>query len=129
MNCKTSEVAGAAQTKKNLDDGNFLTHSYDVATGNPLCKRVKADHLLCDPFATDENAAPTCPVCLKRDPRFAAPWGSLYGSPVTSTDGRKLELRRNGQRCRFYDGADQVGPEHRNVAPALAYAMAQGWRV
>lgn len=72
MNCKTSDVAAAACTKKNLEEGNFLTHSYDVVTGNPLCKRVKADHLLCDPYSTDgiEDSKPTCPVCAKRDPRF-----------------------------------------------------------
>lgn len=54
-------------------------------------------------------------------------WGQVYGLPVTTGDGRKLELRRKGQRCRFYDRSEQVGPEQRNVAPALAYAMAQGW--
>lgn len=58
-----------------------------------------------------------------------APWGKPYGSPVTHRDGRKLELRRKGQRCRFYFGALPVGPEHRNVAPALAYALAQGWQI
>lgn len=76
---KTSDVAAGGSgrngckrvySEKHLDAGNFLTHSYNSETGLPLCKRVKADHLLCDPCSTDENAPPTCPVCAKRDPRF-----------------------------------------------------------
>jgi len=37
-------------------------------------------------------------------------------------------VRRNGQRVRFYntDGI-QVGPEHRNVAPAIVWAAFHGW--
>lgn len=67
---KTSVVAGAAYAAKQLEAGLFLTHSYDTETGAPLCKRVKADHLLCDSEATDVDAPPTCPACRKRDPRF-----------------------------------------------------------
>jgi hypothetical protein len=53
----------------------FRTHSVD-ASGNPLCKRVKAASLLDDTCwgdGTDESPAspPTCPHCLKKDPRFA----------------------------------------------------------
>ena len=70
MNCKTSDVTSSAYTRKQIDAGAFLTHSYDTTTGSPLCKRVKAEHLLYDPYSTDEDAAPTCPVCAKRDPRF-----------------------------------------------------------
>lgn len=71
-----------------------------------------------------ENARPPLATAPK-----TARWGWCYGGPVVTRDGRKLDLRRNGQRCRFYDGDVQVGPEQRNVAPALAYAMAHGWRV
>lgn len=40
-----------------------------------------------------------------------------------------MDLRRKGQRCRFYtpDGR-QVGPEQANLAPAVAYALSQGWQ-
>jgi hypothetical protein len=64
---KTSGVAGAAYK---TGATSFLTHSYETETGLPLCRRVKADHLLCDPYETEEDSAPTCPVCLKRDQRF-----------------------------------------------------------
>lgn len=70
---KTSDVAAGGKGHRVYRagyDGPFLTHSYDTDTGNPLCKRVKPEHLLCDPCSTDEDAAPTCPVCAKRDPRF-----------------------------------------------------------
>jgi hypothetical protein len=69
-NIKTSDVAGSAYTAKQLDTGCFLTHAYDMKTGKPLCKRVKAEHLLCDPGSTDEDAPATCPHCAKKDPRF-----------------------------------------------------------
>lgn len=38
-------------------------------------------------------------------------------------DGSYVELWRRGQQCRFYDGdGQQVGPEHRNVVPAIVWA-------
>jgi hypothetical protein len=37
-------------------------------------------------------------------------------------------MYRRGQRVRFFDrSANQVGPEQRNVAPAVAYAHWCGW--
>lgn len=60
------------------------------------------------------------------------PFGQFYAcSPERpshlSPDG-PLWMRRKGQRVRFFDEAgQQVGPEHRNVAPALIYAAFQGW--
>lgn len=59
-------------------------------------------------------------------------FGSIYGDPVApayiTTDGRKVWIWRKGQRVRFLtaDGL-QVGPEHRNVAPAICAAAAAGW--
>jgi hypothetical protein len=41
---------------------------YD-ADGRVLCSRVKLSSLA-DPAADDETAPPTCPTCLRRDPRF-----------------------------------------------------------
>lgn len=67
MTIKTRCVAGAAY--KASDIRSTLTHAVDDATGLPLCKRVKADNLLDDDFATNPDAAPTCPHCLKKDPR------------------------------------------------------------
>jgi hypothetical protein len=71
-------------------------------------------------------------------PRKPAPsthggrWGEIYGDPdtpscVTDT-GINVWMWRKGQRVRFLaaDGV-QVGPEHRNVAPAMVAAAAAGW--
>lgn len=52
-----------------MSTGECLTHTVNLDTDQPLCKRVKATSLLDDTCATDPNAAPTCPTCAKRDPR------------------------------------------------------------
>jgi|GEM_PF-4009875 len=69
-------------------------------------------------------------ICVSCSTFWAERWGRPYGGErnMLTGDGRRLTLRRRGQRCRWYDGARQVGPELANVAPALAYAEAQGWR-
>ena len=67
MNVETRAVLGAAYLPS--DERVGLTHAVDAETDRPLCKRVKADNLA-DPYAQDPDLPPTCPVCLKRDPRF-----------------------------------------------------------
>jgi hypothetical protein len=67
---KTRAVAGAAYRASDIR--SCLTHAVDQGTGLPLCKRVKAENLLDDMYATNEDAAPTCPGCAKRDPRKLA---------------------------------------------------------
>ena len=68
-----------------------------------------------------------------QDPRGAlsteGPWGQPWGAPYITNDGVHVAMRRKGQRVRFYtlDGAVQVGHEHRNVVPAMVWAIAQGW--
>lgn len=55
-------------------------------------------------------------------------WGETYGAPYYTGDGTRVTMRRKGQRVRWFDDAGrQVGPEQRNVAPALGYALTQGW--
>lgn len=56
-------------------------------------------------------------------------WGSPYGlTPYVNARGRKIYLYRKGQKCRWYDRhARQVGPEQRNVAPALSWAAVNGF--
>lgn len=56
-------------------------------------------------------------------------WGKPYGSGKWRTDtGRIVAMYRKGQRVRFFDSRGrQVGPEHRNVAPAFVAAYAGGW--
>lgn len=56
-------------------------------------------------------------------------WGAPYNTaPAYATPDGYVWMFRRGQRVRFYDeGAQQVGPEQANVAPAVAYAQNQGW--
>lgn len=57
-------------------------------------------------------------------------WGAPYGNVRYQTpDGLVVWLYRQRQACRWFtaDG-QQVGPEQPNVAPAVAYALANGWR-
>ncbi len=58
-------------------------------------------------------------------------WGQRYGDdPYRIADGRMVWMHRKGQKVRFYtaDG-DQVGPEQSNVAPAVAFARNQNWKL
>ena len=52
------------------------------------------------------------------------PWGEVWGAPfVRTSDGTIVVMRRKGQRVQFFDHhGEPVGPEHRNVAPALIWA-------
>lgn len=54
------------------------------------------------------------------------PWGEVWGAPfVRQSDGAVVLMRRKAQRVRFFAGDEQVGPEHRNVAPALIWAWSK----
>lgn len=46
-----------------------------------------------------------------------------------TTDGVEVWMERKRQKTRFLDDRDgQVGPVHSNLAPAIVWARAQGWR-
>lgn len=46
-----------------------------------------------------------------------------------TTDGVEVWMERKRQKTRFLDAAgNQVGPVHCNLAPAVVWARAQGWR-
>lgn len=57
------------------------------------------------------------------------PWGEPWGpTPYITTEGVVVVLRRKAQRCRFVNHQGEVvGPEHRNVVPAIIWASANGW--
>lgn len=61
-------------------------------------------------------------------PTPAAQWGRSWGLWCTP-DRRLVEMQRKGQRVRFFDTetGEQVGPEHRNVVPAMCAAAFAGW--
>lgn len=61
------------------------------------------------------------------DPGWGKPWGG--DGPHWVTDrGVLVTMFRNGQKVRFYDQeGNQVGPEQRNVAPAVAFALHYRW--
>jgi hypothetical protein len=46
-----------------------------------------------------------------------------------TTEGVEVWIERKHQKTRFLDAAgEQVGPVHSNLAPAVVWARAQGWR-
>lgn len=58
-------------------------------------------------------------------------WGKQYGCDWWITDkGERVRWFRKRQAVRFYTAAGkQVGPEQRNVAPAMCFALHYGWRI
>lgn len=64
---QTRSVLAAARLNKR--NGQNLTHTVDAATETPLCS-VKPESIA-DVHGSDPDAAPTCPTCLRRDPRIA----------------------------------------------------------
>jgi hypothetical protein len=62
-------------------------------------------------------------------PPTCVDWGELYGrDPYQTDDGRLVWMFRRHLAVRFYDErGNQVGPEQRNVAPAVCYAIAHRW--
>jgi hypothetical protein len=59
-------------------------------------------------------------------------WGEDYGcgrvAYVVPGTGTYVWMFRKGQRVRSFDArGNQVGPEHKNVAPACYWAAANAW--
>ena len=47
----------------------------------------------------------------------------------TNDEGGELWMYRRGRKIRFFDGAaNQVGPEHDNIVPAIVWAFSNGWK-
>jgi hypothetical protein len=70
-----------------------------------------------------------CPVLLGGTAHEAA---QLDLSPVrpdyVTPDGLAVWIERKSQKTRFLDACGaQVGPVHRNLAPAIAWARVHGW--
>lgn len=59
----------------------------------------------------------------------AVAWGKPYGrDPFYTSQGHWAWMFRKGQRVRFFNAQGrQVGPEQRNVAPAIVYTIRKGW--
>lgn len=76
--------------------------------------RIKVDHPVCLGGADHE------PVELDLNP---------HAPDYVTTDGVEVWMERKQQKTRFLDAeGNQVGPVHRNLAPAVAWARASGWR-
>lgn len=61
---------------------------------------------------------------------IACPWGEVYGGnpSYVTPRGRAVVMCRKRQAVRFFDAkGKQVGPEQRNVAPAVVYALYHRW--
>lgn len=86
------------------------------------------------PTPAPPTGAPPSPAVAKLEAQTAGKpeadrFGKPYGGGWTTPDGKLLMMRRKGQRVRFFDEAGtQVGPEHMNVAPAVAWGIAQGFK-
>jgi hypothetical protein len=64
---------------------------------------------------------------VRVNPRWGENYGSERAAYHTSHDG-SVWMHRKGQKVRFFDATGkQVGPEHRNVYPAMIWAAAAGW--
>lgn len=67
----------------------------------------------------------------KRSPDCRVTFGRIYGDPAIPayiTPEGPVWMRRKGQRVRFFTAQGvQVGPEHRNVYPAILSASYEGW--
>lgn len=73
MKYETRAVLAAAYNGMHHPFYKMHTHTvefehYDV-DGRVLCSRVKLTHMA-DAGADDPYAPPSCPTCLRRDPRF-----------------------------------------------------------
>jgi len=91
---------------------------------------VKPRHLIVTEFCAD-SPTPFIPCItvgpVKQRPPTNVAFGSCYGRPYRA-GGRIVWLFRKGQRVRFFNNrGEQVGAEQRNVAPAVAFAISQGW--
>ena len=54
---------------------------------------------------------------------------SLDRPDFVTTDGVEVWMERKRQKTRFLDSrGNQVGPVHHNLAPAIIWARAHGWR-
>lgn len=71
---QTRQVLAGAYRGRDVEARALLTHTADVATSydSAICGKVKPGHLA-DEFSDPDGlqVAPTCPACLRKDPRFA----------------------------------------------------------
>ena len=70
------------------------------------------------------------PVCLGGAAQSPAQLDLNPDRPdYVTADGVEVWMERKHQKTRFLDaGGSQVGPVHGNLAPAICWARAQGWR-
>lgn len=70
------------------------------------------------------------PVLLGGDGHTPAELDLSPGRPdYVTTDGTEVWIERKHQKTRFLDASGtQIGPVHRNLAPAVVWARRQGWR-
>jgi hypothetical protein len=61
---KSTQVLGGAYKKDYK--GPFLSHVVNTETWQPLCNRVKAEHLDDDEYGLEPPENATCPACQKK---------------------------------------------------------------
>lgn len=96
---ETYPVAGASTPETDLRRGTFRTHAYDTVRDRPLCSSVKLESLLFDLNWDGEGCtdrAPTCPVCLRRDPRFSHKGETNMANSSKTPKAQATETATNG---------------------------------
>ena len=67
---ETRALYATAYTAQNQDKAQTHTVLVIGEDFNIICRRAKTSSVMDDTCATNPDAQPTCPDCLKRDPRF-----------------------------------------------------------
>lgn len=68
-----------------------LKHSIEEDADKTLCRRIKEENLA-DEYSGDPSAPPTCPECLRRDPRFASTGSSSTSNKLVPHRSAKTDL-------------------------------------
>jgi hypothetical protein len=68
---QTRQVLAARYVGGRSSLGTTLSHSIEEGADKTLCRRIKEENLA-DEYAGDPSVPPTCPECLRRDPRFGS---------------------------------------------------------
>jgi hypothetical protein len=104
-----------------------LTHSVEEGADKTLCRRIKEENLA-DEYGGDASAPPTCPECLRRDPRFSA---ERNRSNEESKPKSPLKLRREsvlaGSLCAYIHDASGYSIEPNVPYMATKNPRAEGY--
>jgi len=117
------------------DLGAWVAGRWAASSGNHALRIAYTESLVkglrCDDFYVYDKCMTTA-AAVEAQQEIDPGWGEDYGmgrvAYVVPSSGICVWMFRKGQRVRFYDtNGWQVGPEHKNVAPALYWAASEAW--